>query len=233
MGRDLLTVQKEGGIGLVYLKVVLVQDRKARKEVECTVFLVERSNSKTEEEAMPTSLVTHPDRSQSNYRTWCWCRLRLFSAKTYTLYLMFSLVSKLRLVLKEVGELQDYQIQPPNVSICPVPSMVEVKGVYRWWRTSCMLLQRSPCPWDFPSPLSPSSVFLCSGAGDVVVKVPFKTSAWCQKHDHFALSEKHKVSRKGEENLADTHAASGTKNLYYPYPGELIFSIVRWQCNCE
>lgn len=63
MGRDLLTVQKEGGIGLVYLKVVLVQERKARKEVERTVFLVERSNSKTEEEAIPTSLVTHPDRS--------------------------------------------------------------------------------------------------------------------------------------------------------------------------
>lgn len=83
-------------------------------------------------------------------------------------------------------------------------------------------MERSPCAWDFP--LSPCSD---SGAGDVAVKAPLETSPWCQQRDRLALSEKHKVSRKGEKNLADTPAASGAENLYYSYPGELVFCVVR------
>lgn len=60
----------------------------------------------------------------------------------------------------------------PSVSICPIPTMMELQGIHRWWQTNCELMQRSPCPQDFPSSLSLSSVFLCSGA-DVVVTAPF------------------------------------------------------------
>lgn len=75
------------------------------------------------------------------------------------------------------------------------------------------LLQRSSYPWDFPTPLSLSSISLHSGAGDVVVKAPFHISPWCQKHENFALSAKQNVCRKGRKKLVGTPAVSGAENV--------------------
>lgn len=46
MVKDLLAVQKKGEMGLVSFKAVRVQKGKARREAECGVFLVGKSNSK-------------------------------------------------------------------------------------------------------------------------------------------------------------------------------------------
>lgn len=85
-----------------------------------------------------------------------------------------------------------------------------------WWGWEVFmeeLLQRSSYPWDFPTPLSLSSISLRSGAGDVVVKAPFQISPWCQKHENFALSAKQNMCRTGRKKLVGTPAVSGAENV--------------------
>lgn len=150
----------------------MVQKRKARREAESTVFLVGRSNSKTEEEAMLTSLSAHLDRSLCNCRSCCWCRLIFFLPKDTPYISCFLLHPKYASLGRELMK-------------------------YRIIR------------YNFP----------------MFESAPFLLSSLCTFWKAQSVQKRWKESKESGWYSCSFRCIC---NLYYPYPGELIFTTVHW-----